>query len=519
MTRRMINRLQNRKIFWSLPAFFEKGIAFRWHRNVYNAKYQFREERISSYILRHSLWGILKMGALAAVFVIVVEVLSRLAGDVEYKLGSDELGQLLSTLVSATGVFLGLYFTALSAVAGNLFLRAPSELQNLFLRDRKGNQYIETLVLTTIIGIYYLLLRSFGYEMGFLGPVMITVLAIYAVVRFMSLGSQTFYFIHPAEASSTLATDASNAIKDAAFGKYGSGKDFLQDHYRKQAQRSIKTLSGLVDFGIDPVKLSSQQLLSVARQTGSIVLFYLEEKEHIPRDSFWFRRTHEHQKWLLTSDSAVSMALNTGTSLPPKEIIDHLWLERQALHVILKVFDYLSKNKEWSHAQACLEIVVSIVESCGSDFYGDILSMTIEMTEKSIDSVIDTSGELSDEDKRGHLALIDSLGRLPIGGLVSLSRYMEKMSKQTLVKEIDSIKWSANKAFYYSPLPGSLIQSHEIFSKQIQNERIIEGRTVSPQWYLRTIVAQDYLSSLKKYYDLIKSYNTSFYEKRIDQMV
>ncbi len=521
MKHRILNNLYNKKSFWNTRGFFKRQVSFRAYSKSYQARQKYRENKISFKVLQYSLLDIIKMATIAVIFVAVVEYFSFLSKDrVDYELSSDELGLLLSTLVTVTGVFLGLYFTALSAVAGNLFLRAPAELQNLFLRDRKGQQYIRTLVLTTIIGIYYLLLRSYGFEVGFAGPTLITVLAVYTVVRFMALGAQTFYFIHPTEASSTLTGDAADAINDASFKGFAPTKPFLQNHYRKQAQIALTTLSSLVDFGIKPVKLSSQQMLTIARYAGSITEYYIERKKHIPTESLWYARKHEHQKWLIADESSVTMSINTRTSLQPKEVINALWFEERSMAIILKIFENLAGQKEWSHAQAVLEVVVAIVEKCGAEFYDDSVALAISMTEKSIDKVLSgMSGSLNDEDKRGRLALIDSLGRLPVGALVSLSRYMQFMSKEKLVEEIDQIKWSKAKSVYYSKLPGKTLAENERNQRQYANEIIIEGHAISPQWYLQNLATQQYLAQLKKYYDLVKSYNESIFEKRIDELI
>jgi len=520
MRSRLTNYLQSKEVWWKTQSLFESKLSFRFFREFYGTKHSFREEKKSARILKHSLKSIIKTGLLAALFVAVAEIFSKQAKDVGFRLGNDELGLLLSTVVTVTGVFLGLYFTALSAVAGNLFMRAPENLQKLFLRDRKGQQYIKTLVLTTIIGIYYLLLRSFGYEVSFLGPILITILALYAVVRFMALGSQTFYFLHPGEAGSTVTGDVAAAIDDAAAGGFGWKKPYLQNHYRKQARDALGTLSSLVDFGIDPVKLSGQQLLDIAMFTGGLMSYYLEKKKQIPSNSRWFATKQEHPNWLLTEESTITMALNTGTSLQPKDIKDQLWFEVECLDVIIKVLEHLVETKQWACAQLCLEVLVSIIEGVGGNFYDDVARLIIEKVEASVErTIITAKNPESDEDKKGHVAIVDSVGRLPIGALVSLTRYLGDRTCEDLIKEIDQVKWSRKTSPYKSKLPGKLVAELEATHKSYLTEVAIEGKRISPQWYIRTITTQQYLANLKKYYDFIKFLNKDVYEKKSKQLL
>jgi len=57
----------------------------------------------------------------------------------------DSLTVLFSITASVTGVFLGLYFTAISVVAGSVFARIPGNLRELLLYEKVGNQYIRIL--------------------------------------------------------------------------------------------------------------------------------------------------------------------------------------------------------------------------------------------------------------------------------------------------------------------------------------------------------------------------------------
>lgn len=520
MLHRLRNNLQNKSIWWKSKLWIETKVIFKSHKKLYGLRYKYRDEKFSSIILRKSLGAILKTTVIAVVFIVATEALSEVSGDIVYTLGSEELGLLIATVVTITGVFLGLYFTALSAVAGNLFMRAPERLQALFLRERKGSQYIKTLVLTMIIGIIYLLLRSFGYQVGFMGPVFITILAIYAVIRFMALGFQTFYFINTQEAASILTGDVAYSIDNASAGKRGWKKDYLQEHHRKQAKNALDTLSNLVDFGIDPIKLSGSQLLDISKFTAGLLNYYIKKKKSIPTESKWFATKYEHQNWLITEEAAVNMALNTGTSLQPKDVRDQLWFEEACLDVIIKIFEHLVLTKQWSQAQHCLEGVVTVAESAGSNFYTDTAKLINEKISNSVSKkIIETDNPKEEDDKHGHLAIIDSLGRLPIAVLVSLSRYLNERDCNKLISEIDRVKWLRETSIYTSELPGSMLANMETTQKGYQNEVLIEGKPVSEQWYLRTITTQQYLIHLNKYYDYIKSLNAEFYEANFNTLL
>lgn len=518
MKHRILNDLQNFKAFWKAGLFYQRRISFPIFSFTYSQKYKFREGTISFRILIATLGGFFRLLLIALVFIVSVDILTRITNLGELSLDEDALSQLLNTLVTTIGVLLGLYFAALSAVAGSLFMKAPKKLQDLFRRDRKGNQYIKTLVLVTIIGLIYMLLMAYDYNIGSIGPILITALALYATARMLAIGPLTFYFIHPGEAGSTLSGDAAKAIDNASYGGFGAKKDYLQKHYQKQAKESLDTYHELIGFGIDQLGLSPESHLEIAGSITGLLRYYLRHRKEIPSDSLWYAKKYKHKNWLLTQESALTMALNTGTSLLPDEINDEEWFEAQATDLILRIFEHLASRGEWGYAQSCMEMLVNTVEKCGSNLYKNSSSIIVDKARESILKIIDDSPKTPD-DQKGHLALVDSLGRLPIGSLVSLNRYLGDSAIDTIISDIDSVNFQSKKSVYANRLPGSMLPELETTHRQLSNEIQIEGRRISPGWYTQTITLQQYLRQLNAYYQKVKDYGDQYYKPIIQSFI
>ncbi|GAI33578.1 unnamed protein product, partial [marine sediment metagenome] len=258
----------------------------------------------------------------------------------------------------------------------------------LFIREKKGQQYIKTLALTMVIGIFYLALETFGYPVSSIGPILIAILAAYVVVRFISLGSRIFYFLHPIEASATITGDAAYAIQNATAQGFGWGKPYLQNHYREQADYALNTLQSLIDFGVNVVNLSNEQLVTIARYVGGLINYYLVRKKRIPTESYWFKTKPQFQNWILADSSEIILALNTGTPLLPKNIKDKTWFEESSIDVVLKLFRHFVERKEWESAHICLEVLVSVVEKIGQEFYEDTAKLAIEKVDSVIKQIV-----------------------------------------------------------------------------------------------------------------------------------
>ncbi|GAI57825.1 unnamed protein product, partial [marine sediment metagenome] len=59
----------------------------------------------------------------------------------------------------------------------------------------------------------------------------------------------------------------------------------------------------------------------------------------------------------------------------------------------------------------------------------------------------------------------------------------------------------------------------ESAARQHQTEKIIEGKSISPEWYLITITVQQYLFKLKSYFDYVKSLHENFFKKNADSLI
>lgn len=515
MKHRILNDLQNHKIFWKAGLFYQRRISFPTYSFTYSQNHKIREGKVSFRILITSLGPFFRLLVTAVVFVLSVDILTRLAVPSHLDIDTSEL---LTTLVTTIGVLLGLYFAALSAVAGSLFMKAPKKLQNLFMRDRIGNQYIKTLVLIMIIGLIYLLLITYKYDIGPIGPILITALALYATARMLAIGPLTLYFIHPRIAGSTLSGDATKAIDDASHGGFGAKKNYLQKHYQKQAKESLDTYHELIGFGIDQLGLSPESHLEIAGSVTGLLRHYIKHRKEIPSDSLWYAKKYKHKNWLLTQESALTMALNTGTSLLPDEVNDEEWFESQATDLILRTFEHLAGQSEWDYAQNCIEMLVNTVEKCGSNLYKNSSSVIINKARESILKIIaDTPKTL--DDQKGHLSLVDSLGRLPIGSLVSLNRYLGDSAIDIIISDIDSVNFQSKKSVYSNRLPGSMLPELETTHRQLSNEIRIEGKRISPSWYTQTITLQQYLRQLNAYYQNVKDYGDQYYKSIIQSFI
>ena len=513
------NFFEGSAIFWIVRKWSSERIDFPFFSRLYGLRKFGRDQKTDVYVFFGSLPSVVWYIASAGLFILVTQWLGTfLTWDFSTAFTDDHIGLLISTIVTVSGVFLGLYFAALSAVAGGLFMRAPDDLQSIFIRERRGKQYVRIIALTTLIGIFYLFLRTFDYTLSPVGPFILSLLAAYSVVRFLALGTQTFYFIHPTETCAAITGDCSVAINSASVEGYGWRKDYLQNHYRKQAQNALGTLESLVDFGAEALKLSDEQMTVIVRAVAGLLVFYLDKKKRIPSDSFWYRQKVQHKNWILTDAIELTLSLNTGRGLDPNNVKDRIWFEQKCLDIVFKLFDHFISKKQWESAHVCVEVLGVVNEKAGAELYDDVAKTVITRMDKVVQTVLGASYENAD-DRIGQMALIDSVGRLGISTALGLLRYVSSHSLEELEREILGIDFKSKKTLYRSEFLGRELAHLEIMVERLKTERAIEGKTISPSWYLLTITGQRYLFALKFYLEFIQTFCANYYKKNADLLI
>ena len=343
------------------------------------------------------------------------------------------------------------------------------------------------------------------------------ILAAYGVIRFMLLGSRLFYFVHPVEASITITEDAIRAINNASVKGFRWGKSNFQNHYRMQADHALSTMRSLIDFGVDIIKFSDQQLVTITQFVSGMFQYYVRQKKSIPSDSLWYRTKPQFKNWMLADSTEIILALNTGTSLTPKYIKDQTWFEEECIETILKPLSLCMKNYNWGAAQACLESLVMAAEEFGGNFYEDGARLITQKAGTIMQQATAPNNSVI-YDENGRIAFIDSFGRLPINILIGFLRYFDSHSADQMIRAISKIDWLSSNSVYKSALPGALLSTLESTAKNVRNEYTIEGKIISPEWYLITISVQQYLFELKKYFDFIKTLHTDYFLKYVEKL-
>ncbi|TGD75992.1 hypothetical protein E4634_00090 [Mangrovimicrobium sediminis] len=426
----------------------------------------------------------------------------------------------LATIAGIGGVFIGLYYAAISTVSSTIYSSVPSNLKDLLTQERYGNVYMRFLSFLTFLCVVLLLFRLSGQPRAYLAVVFIAVCSGIGIFSFVTLGKRAFDLFDPTQLSPHVIRDLNRWLAHVKVGAFRWNDPLFQGHAQKQASKSIDTLRILATTAKKEAHLSGESYVKLSKQIVFFLYKYEISKRNIPTSSNWYEQTLEFKDWYRTEDSAVSLAHQSGTTLQPETAHNHQWIEEQLIPIVL---DCITVNYNENRFKEVLSILGHI------ESYIQLLAQSNE-----IDRAFDFAGKLAThitENLQGipgttptHaeqielLAILDTISRIPITIAIGHREALQKTLLREHQKSISSIEWKSEKDIYSHNFPLYCLDQLEWLRGKLEFEFRSEDRYISPSWYLQEILR---LSESRRFTENVKSLvnrGVEFYERNITDL-
>lgn len=413
---------------------------------------------------------------------------------------SSTFDQLLTLIASVSGVFIGLYFTAISVVASSIFARVPGNLRDVFLKEKVGNVYIKVLTLVTAISVILLSFKIFGQPPGILNSAFIAILGCVGILSFIPLGRRAFLFFDPTELSNSIFYDLNRNIRLSTISGYRWFDPSFQTAYHDAAAANISTLGTLIEICLKEQQLRSKRLSLMLNKIAYFLRTYQMQRKFIPSDSRWYALVPKYKSWFLQDSSVLTMALQTKTSASPELIPDPYWFEDDVIEISSSVLKSVLGSGDVKAAYEMVDAFNPYFESLGVDLE---IKKGFDMVKKigsSIEHYFDKQpvADVNNEKRYSELALWDAYGLCTMSIAVGFHNLIRDLSVQTISRKIDGIHWLRRKGIYQKEFAPLLLPRLEFIQKRLKFEKQAETRLSSPKWYRRQLVIMNYAELLKE---------------------
>lgn len=396
----------------------------------------------------------------------------------------DHYVTLLAALTSAGGIFIGLYYAAVSAIGGVSYARMPNSVRRLLARERLGNAYMRIVSIYTVLGLILIACHVMG-----LGPVLVAVpiAAIgggIVVFGFIRLGTRAFFLSDPTSLSHGLLEELARNYKQVQVNGYRWSEQSFQGRAHLNALENLESLVTVSDLAVSEPHLKGRPLASLCNSVLALLFDYEAIKPRIPTESNWYRKRHSYSSWYRADDNSTWLAHKTSTVLQPTTVSDSRWFEDTLLPLVYRCLVANLEARRYG-------IVVDVLQHLERYILQLVRNHHIAV---SLDISATVFGELSDllfaeADSRSAeqtLELMSVCGRLaslPIGILLSFVQVNQRSTRDQVADRVRKIRWKSPSSIYRAGFKEQSLSTLEWMRPRLEFEQRVEGKDASPLWY------------------------------------
>ena len=404
---------------------------------------------------------------------------------------------LLSVIASVCGIFLALYFTAVSVVAQAGFATAPNTVKDLLLREKVGNLYMRMLTILTCVTLILLGMHALGHQPSPLSLLATLVLGVLGVISFMALGSRAFYFFDPSLLGRVVTSDFIRAARMATASGFRWHDRTYQAHFHKLAAKDLIQAQHLVTLSLPGTQKTAEAAAVVLDTLTAMMGAYTDLKRRIPADSHWYAQSPQHKNWFLQDHSTVDMALRTQMPIQPALVADHYWVESLFEGLCTTTLDSMLKANAKDKVYESLLTLSSHMEGLG---------VALEMPQggryvRSIGQTIDVFYTAMPVGKRSatliDLAVFEALASCTISLAVGFFKNLHFGEAEKIMTFFASSKWSMSNRMYSGIFPACMLKQLGHLNQCVKFESRVEGHRISPEWYFCQLAVIEYCDSIQ----------------------
>ena len=237
--------LAQTRLFWKARNAFSR-LGFFSYRTLFGIKHRVREGSTTTKSLFSLLKIILSQLVLAILITIVLQITNSYFASVFTSMGFtipevSNYGTLLEAVIGVGGVFIGLYYAAISTIGGAIYARLPNNIRDLLAKEQVGNVYMRLLALLTSFAVCLLAFHTLGLEPILLAIPLLILGAGVMIIGFVRLGARAFYFFDPTIHSDRLFKQLFQYHRQVQAGGYRWLDPSFQNYTLQRAQNTIDT--------------------------------------------------------------------------------------------------------------------------------------------------------------------------------------------------------------------------------------------------------------------------------------
>ena len=500
--------LTQNKTFLKFKARFSH-LTFGIYQRLFKLRYNTAEKITTTKSLSLLLWGIKGQLVLAFLICIALEftnpffvslLSSKWLKNISITVpSSSDYITFLASVVGVGGVFIGLYYAAIISVCGAIYAKVPNNIRELLAKEQVGNAYMRNLALLTFFSLCLLIFHIVGRDPLIFAIPMLLIGAGLMILGFVLLGARTFNLFDPTILSGTIFKRLQQSHKQIQAGGFRWSDRSFQSYFHGVAQESIDMLTAVSNLAADEeMHLSGKPFADLCKNLLIFLRRYEKIKKSIPTNSLWYKQRNVHPDWYRTSDTETSVAYETAIGLRPKLEGDPRWIESAILPIVKLCLEINIKEKRYAIVKELLSYLDIYVQRLAEEHQVEHAFSQIGEICSWCEKLIFVEEEnLAIKELLEHMQICELLAMLPINTLLAYMHSIEHYGREAIRLRISHIKWKSEKSIYRAGFTLHILPQLEWMRPILEFEEKVEGRLVSPHWYLQELITQQEVENLR----------------------
>ncbi|WP_216452462.1 hypothetical protein [Arcanobacterium phocae] len=386
----------------------------------------------------------------------------------------------LGAMLTASGVFLTLFYTNMLSAYANKYPRGSGKIAKLYLDavvHDENLSFCNSYVITIGVSFSLIIFIPFNY----FAYVYICILSVILLVKIPSVAnlftSRTdLGFVATFVSKRFLAAAEVATIRHQFYRSRA-----LIERVHDVAIESVASLKEIMKFSISIESDGKMSSDDIVIQLIDLLVLYEEKKVQIPIESHWHIRFLEHKKWFEADIFEQHIVLEAGAVPFPREIVSPDGFEREILSLVDVFHKYLYENDEISRLANSMRVLSSAMEAAiGVGCHSWIKEYFPRKFTEALDHVIGTS-VTSKSDFGTVCELLDACAL----GVSSVVLQTRKLVERVQVESFtcDSFASFGDSEVTAKGFPISNSPDIRDLCSKIRNELFVEGGLVTPSWY------------------------------------
>lgn len=401
-------------------------------------------------------------------------------------INSSDYTNILTTLAQISGVFIGLYITAISVVISTAYVKVPENVRSLFLNQTMG-KYPKIVAFLGSVTLILLLINTLNVKPSLLNLVLVIILGLISIFSFLKLVLVVFNLFNPRGLIDYLNEDLFNIIQSVTiFGSEWEDQKIQVKNQRK-AEELLKTNFDILKDSVDK-KLEGESINKLTFQSLNLLDIYTSKKFFIPLESQWFKLNPKYPNWLAMDAldySEIDNAVQTKTSINPDKVPDSRWFEKKIQIILDFTMEIHIEKNDLKSGIVLMKYANKVIFSISRKLaiseaitFLHIFDRVIYLkpNKKYLSPRLDEKEEFLIE-----LSLIKSYSGCLRDILLGFHEYFRLFKAEYFDQLIKKIDWDDEKSLY--GFPSDVLKQLKYLQKGIKFEQKVEGVIISPPWY------------------------------------